>query len=31
MWAQQLSEVVLRRGFGVLLVFMGLRFLWGTK
>ena len=31
MWAQQLSEVVLRRGFGVLLVIVGLRFLWGTK
>ena len=31
MWAQQLSEVVLRRGFGVLLVIVGLRFLWALS
>jgi len=31
MWAQHLPEILLRRGFGVLLVLVGLRFLWGTK
>jgi uncharacterized protein len=28
MWAQHLSEAVLRRGFGALLMIVGLRFLW---
>ena len=31
MWAQHLPEIVLRRGFGVLMVLVGLRFLWGGK
>ena len=31
MWAQHLSEAMLRRGFGALLVIVGLRVLWGGK
>jgi uncharacterized protein len=31
MWAQHLPEILLRRGFGVLMVLVGLRFLWGGK
>lgn len=31
MWAQHLPELLLRRGFGVLMVLVGLRFLWGGK
>jgi uncharacterized protein len=28
MWAQHLSEATLRRGFGAMLIIVGLRFLW---
>jgi uncharacterized protein len=31
MWAQHLSEAILRRAFGAMLVIVGLRFLWGSK